>query len=367
MSQAGLLDIEASHPQIATSFTTDSGVAIPIANDLEILGDSTQGISSSGSGKTVTFTNTNASTIQIGVSRYSTDEEVTTGSESTNVVVPSSLNQKLGNQIANSLIIGGGSSENMKSTLAMTNGMLAIGYSGNTPIAATLTASTGMTIVNGEGSITLSASGGVAIDFAGDSGTAMPAANTINMIGGTGITTSATGAAVTFDLDTPVAVTSGGTGQSSYTDGQLLIGNTTGNTLAKGTLTAGAGISIVNASGSITISNSAGGFSWTEVTGTSQAMAIENGYVANNAGLVTLTLPATAAVGEAMQIIGKGAGKFKVAQNAGQTVHITSSSTTTGAGGSLTAIEQYASLEIICITANTDFVISDSMGNFTIV
>jgi hypothetical protein len=39
----------------------------------------------------------------------------------------------------------------------------------------------------------------------------------------------------------------------------LLIGNTTGNTLAKSTLTAGSGISITNGSGSITIAATGGG------------------------------------------------------------------------------------------------------------
>ena len=54
-----------------------------------------------------------------------------------------------------------------------------------------------------------------------------------------------------------VAVANGGTGQTSYTDGQLLIGNSTGNTLAKATLTAGTGVSITNGSGAITVENSA--------------------------------------------------------------------------------------------------------------
>lgn len=51
-------------------------------------------------------------------------------------------------------------------------------------------------------------------------------------------------------------VANGGTGQTTYTDGQLLIGNSTGNTLTKTTLTAGTGISVTNASGSITIAAS---------------------------------------------------------------------------------------------------------------
>ncbi len=75
--------------------------------------------------------------------------------------------------------------------------------------------------------------------------------------GTTGFTPStATSGAIT--LAGTLAVANGGTGQTSYTNGQLLIGNTTGNTLTKATLTAGAGISISNGAGSITISSSAG-------------------------------------------------------------------------------------------------------------
>ena len=50
-----------------------------------------------------------------------------------------------------------------------------------------------------------------------------------------------------------IAVNKGGTGQTSYTDGQILIGKTQGNTLNKATLTAGNNISITNGAGSITI------------------------------------------------------------------------------------------------------------------
>lgn len=50
-----------------------------------------------------------------------------------------------------------------------------------------------------------------------------------------------------------IAVNKGGTGQTSYTNGQLLIGNSTGNTLTKATLTAGSNVSITNGGGSITI------------------------------------------------------------------------------------------------------------------
>ena len=52
-----------------------------------------------------------------------------------------------------------------------------------------------------------------------------------------------------------LAVDKGGTGQTSYTDGDLLIGNTTGNTLTKAKLTEGNNITITNGNGSITIAS----------------------------------------------------------------------------------------------------------------
>jgi hypothetical protein len=58
---------------------------------------------------------------------------------------------------------------------------------------------------------------------------------------------------------TAVTVAQGGTGQTSYTDGQLLIGNTSGNTLTKATLTAGTNVTITNGNGSITIAAAGGG------------------------------------------------------------------------------------------------------------
>jgi hypothetical protein len=70
-----------------------------------------------------------------------------------------------------------------------------------------------------------------------------------------------------------VTVAQGGTGQTSYTDGQLLIGNTTGNTLTKATLTAGTGITITNGSGAITIAATGGGGGVTSVTGTSPVVS----------------------------------------------------------------------------------------------
>lgn len=150
------------------------------------------------------------------------------------------------------------------------------------------------------------------------------------------------------------------------TDGQLPIGST-GADPVLATLTAGTGVSITNAAGSITINASGGGLSWTDVTGTTQAMAVNNGYTANNAGLVTLTLPVTAAYGTTMAVVGKGAGGWKIAQNSGQSIHFGATNTTSGVGGSLASTAQYDVVFILCTVANNEFTVFDSIGNITVV
>jgi hypothetical protein len=109
-----------------------------------------------------------------------------------------------------------------------------------------------------------------------------------------------------------------------------------------------------------------GGITWTEIT-VSQSMASNNGYITNSAGLITLTLPATASVGDLFGVVGMGTGGWLIAQNSGQTIHFGTSNTTTGAGGSLASSAQYDCVEFICITTNTDFVVRSSIGNLTVV
>jgi hypothetical protein len=57
----------------------------------------------------------------------------------------------------------------------------------------------------------------------------------------------------TLTLGGTLATVNGGTGQITYTDGQLLIGSTSADSLVKAVLTPGANISITNAAGAITI------------------------------------------------------------------------------------------------------------------
>jgi len=110
-----------------------------------------------------------------------------------------------------------------------------------------------------------------------------------------------------------------------------------------------------------------GGITWTEVTGTTQSASADNGYITNNESLVTVTLPSTCAVGKIIAIAGKGAGLWKIAQNASQIVYFGDQNTTTGTAGYLAAQNRRDCVELICITANTEFQVRSAIGNVTVV
>jgi hypothetical protein len=61
-------------------------------------------------------------------------------------------------------------------------------------------------------------------------------------------------------------------------------------------------------------------FRWQVVSGTSQQAEPNCGYIANNAAQVTITLPTTPTTGDTVRVSGLGAGGWKIAQNAGQSV-----------------------------------------------
>jgi hypothetical protein len=109
------------------------------------------------------------------------------------------------------------------------------------------------------------------------------------------------------------------------------------------------------------------GITWSEVTGTSQDAEADNGYICNNSALVTVTLPSTCAVGKTISIAGKGAGLWKIAQNASQIVYFGDQNTTNGTAGYLSAQNRRDCIELICITADTEFVVRSVVGNITVV
>jgi hypothetical protein len=125
-----------------------------------------------------------------------------------------------------------------------------------------------------------------------------------------GVLTSCSGLPVGTGLATATdsaVLVSGSTGtpawSSTMTNGQVIIGST-GSTPTAATLSAGSGISIANAGGSITISASSAELVWAANSSASISAAVGNGYILTHSGSTTVTLPTTFAVGTLIGIAG---------------------------------------------------------------
>lgn len=105
------------------------------------------------------------------------------------------------------------------------------------------------------------------------------------------------------------------------------------------------------------------GFSWVAVSGTTQACAVNTGYIANNAAQTTFTAPATAAVGDEIIIKGVGAAGWIMTANTGQTIRL--GTAVTAAAGTVTSANGNDSFKMTCIVANTtwsiDYAISTGL------
>jgi hypothetical protein len=87
------------------------------------------------------------------------------------------------------------------------------------------------------------------------------------------ILTNGTGLSLLTGVTDTLGFANGGTGNSSYTNGQILIGNTSTGGLSKATLTQGANITITNGNGAITIASTGGGGSALSVTDGTNSVA----------------------------------------------------------------------------------------------
>jgi len=146
--------------------------------------------------------------------------------------------------------------------------------------------------------------------------------------------------------------------------GQVYIGQSSG-LAAAATITGSLGVTVTSTSGAINISGSGGGFTWFDTTGGSATLAANSGYLSDSGSLTTFTMPATAAIGDTYIVHGKGAGGWQVNVVTGQTIHFGSSACTTSTGN-LASTNQYDSITITCITANTTFACRAAQGNITV-
>ena len=195
-----------------------------------------------------------------------------------------------------------------------------------------------------------------------------------------------------LQLTTDLAVTEGGTGVSTMLDHGLLVGAgvaavtsldvggtgviltgvagadpawTTATypaTAAIGTILIASGANVIttlapDTAGYVLTDGGAGvapswqanaDMAWNTEAGATVAMAVNNAYINQAAGLTTFTLPAAAAVGSLITVCGQGAGGFKIAQNAAQEIQVGDSVSTNGIGGYIASTNQYDVVSLVC-------------------
>jgi hypothetical protein len=141
-----------------------------------------------------------------------------------------------------------------------------------------------------------------------------------------------------------------------------------GNKLGTAVLTAGTGITITPTANTITITGNPS-VSWTVET-VNLGFTVNTGIIANKAGLLTVTLPATAAIGDILEITNMNTALgWKIAQNANQFIRMGALLTTVGVGGSVSSTALGDSLKLVCNVAgaSTGWIAVSSIGNLTIV
>lgn len=99
---------------------------------------------------------------------------------------------------------------------------------------------------------------------------------------------------------------------------------------------------------------------WAQITGLTQTATVNRGYYANNAsGRVVITLPASAAVGQMVSVLGLGLGGWRVASASGDNIIV--NSVDTGNTGYVEG-ERYEMILLRCVVANTTWLVESYIG-----
>lgn len=202
MSQGGANSNSGSGANPIETLTGNSGGAVgPDGSfNIDVLGNNSTGIDIVGTpgSNLLTVIGLASSTTQVGTIGIATDAETIAGAVTNEAVVPSSLAAKLGSQTQYGLAIGGGATAALSWSAAGTNGQIPIAATGANPAFASLT-STGSTITftPGANTLNLEAVASIATSYTCDSGSAVPAAHVLTVIGSGGITTSGAGSTIT--------------------------------------------------------------------------------------------------------------------------------------------------------------------------
>ena len=106
---------------------------------------------------------------------------------------------------------------------------------------------------------------------------------------------------------------------------------------------------------------------WNDVLSPNVTVDVNNGYVTNcGSSIVTYTLPATAAFGSIVEILGTSADGWRIFYGSGQLIRLGEIATTITTG-SISSTNRYDSIKLICTVTNTTWQISSSVGNLNLV
>jgi len=184
-------------------------------------------------------------------------------------------------------------------------------------------------------------------------------------VGQSSITTLGTVATGTWNA-TKLSEAYGGTNQTTYATGDLLYASSS-NTLAK--LAIGSSTNVLTVTGGVPVWAAAGGggggMTWTNVTSSPQAFSVSNGYVANLGTLLTFTLPTTASIGAQIDLVGVGAGGWKITYTTSQFI-VFGNLTSTVTSGYISSNNANDCVSLICTTTNNGWTVRGSVGNITV-
>ena len=238
-------------------------------------------------------------------------------------------------------------------------------YAANgTTVSGLTTANNGVLVTSAGGVPSISSTLPAGLTIPGYQPTITPAAltktddtNVTLTLGGTPATALLQATSLTLGWTGQLAVPRGGTGNSTFTAYSVICAGTTATGAFQNVSGVGSSGQVLTSNGAAALptwqSPSSSTTPWTVVTAATQAMTTNNGYVANRASLITFTLPATAAVGDVLPVIGINAGGWSLTQAAGQSIQIGTVSSTVGVTGSVTSQAGTDSVYLICVVANT--------------
>lgn len=246
------------------------------------------------------------------------------------------------------------------------NGSLITGTYGGTGV------NNGSSTITIGGNLTLSGAFTTTLTVTGNTSVTLP---TTGMLVNTAVTTLSSLVSVSTITTgvwngTDIAVADGGTGVGTFTTYAPLVGGTT-STGALQQATTG-----MSTSGNVLTSTGASSLpTWqasssipTSAITADQTAAVNTAYVINKVTTrCVLTMPASAAVGDKILVRGgSDVGGWRLAGITSLIFHASGTTSVTGTGAFIDSGNQWDAVEIICIVANTEWIIATSTGQLTI-